>query len=229
MPRMHCPCLKVTRRIDVAGLRMQGTYIMAMAILSQRDDSDLYLIGKQTAMRRSIAVKTRFHTENNTPVYVLTIPYIAHTIVDGVLTDVPDRSLHEDAASERAHGGVNQGLMLQENHGQAGEGSTVDGQRHEGHRIGDYTCAGHAQQTGVHDPAPQRCRRRLFPRVGGVCLSRRPRRRRLVAAVASVALCESADIFTVSLSSNIPFLHCFITEIVRFGSWRNDALNCHSV
>ena len=66
MSIMHCPCVKVTRGIDGAGLRKQGTYIMAMAILSPRDDSDLYLIGKQTAMRRSIAMKTRFHTANNT-------------------------------------------------------------------------------------------------------------------------------------------------------------------
>ena len=64
---------------------------------------------------------------HGTPVDVLTMPDIANSIVDGILADVPDRSLHEDAASERAHGGVNQGLMLQENHGQAGEGSTVDG------------------------------------------------------------------------------------------------------
>ena len=157
------------------------------------------------------------------------MPYIAHSIVDGVLTDVPDRSLHEDAASERAQGGVNQGLMLQENHGQAGERPTVDGQRHYGQRIGDYACAGHAQQTYVDDPAPQRCRRRLFPQVGGACLSRRPRRSRRVAAVASVALCKSTDIFTVSLSSDIQFRRCFTTEIVCFCSWRNDVLNCHPV
>ena len=112
-----------------------------------QDDRDLDAVRRQRLVLYRVADRHEaiggdedevpYGQQNRDPEEELTVPEEAYCVVDNALTQVPHGCLHEDAASDDADPGVHQSLVFQKEGGQAGEVTTVDGQSHEGQRVGD--------------------------------------------------------------------------------------------